>query len=58
MVMEDLTLGDGHTMHIQMMCTLENYVILLTNVSVINLIKVKEYRNPLQKKFKSIQKAD
>ena len=43
MVMEeDLTLGGGHTMqytdHILNKCTLDTYMILLTNVTTINLI--------------------
>ena len=43
MVMEDdLTLGGGHTMqytdHVSQKCALELYIILLTNITPINLI--------------------
>ena len=46
MVTEDgLTLGGEHTMqctdHVSLKCTLETYVILLTNVTPVNLIKKK-----------------
>ena len=43
MVTEDLTLGSGHTMQYTdnslQNCTLETYIILLTIVTPINLIK-------------------
>ena len=41
---DDLTLGGGYTMqytaHVLWKCTLETYIILLTNVTSINLIKI------------------
>ena len=40
---DDLTLGGGHTMqyidHVSWKCTPETYVILLTSVTQINVIK-------------------
>ena len=40
---DDLTLGGGHTMqytgHVSQKCTLEIYIILLTNGTTINVIK-------------------
>ena len=39
---EDMTLGGGHTLqytdHVSQNCTLETYIILLTNATPINLI--------------------
>ena len=43
LVMEDLTLGGGHTMQytdaVSQKCTLETYIFLLTNVTSTHLIK-------------------
>ena len=48
-VEDDLTLGGRHTMqyagHVPQMCTLESYIITLTNVNPINLIKIKYIKN-------------
>ena len=45
---DELSLGGGHTVryteHVTQKCTLETYIILLTNVTPINLIK-SEKRN-------------
>ena len=42
--MKDLTLGGGHTRQytgdVSQKCTLETYIILLTNITVINLLKI------------------
>ena len=42
-ISDDLTLGGGHTVqytgHVSQKCTLETYIILLTNVTPINLME-------------------
>ena len=45
MVMEDLTLGGGHTMQytddVSWNCTLETDTVLLTNATTVHLVKIK-----------------
>ena len=48
---EDLTLGGEHPLHytddVLQDCTLETYIILLTNVTLINLIKIHSTKNKI-----------